>query len=206
MKKISIVIVDHHDVVRSGLKLWFESEPGIEVVAEATCGNDVLQLLSLFKPDVLLLALHLPDRDGHDVIREIRENGLEIPILAMTGYKSEPSQRAIQSGANGFLTKNETRDHFIEAIRWAAESKLGIWLSTEEAIKQHHIQSLIIQIGLTKTDLKILSLLELTNSQIAEKICLSVGTVKNHVTSIYTKLGVSTRIAAYNWALLNDII
>lgn len=206
MKKISIVIVDHHEMVRSGLKSWFENEPDIEVVAEATCGNDVLNLLSLFKPDVLLLALHLPDKDGHDVIREIRGTGLDIPILAMTGHSNEHSYKAIKCGANGFLAKDERRDHFIKAVRWAAGCELGIWLSTEETAKQYHIELVVAQAGLTKTDLKILPLLELTNSEIAQNLCLSVGTIKNHVTQIYGKLGVSTRIAAYHWAITNGIM
>jgi NarL family two-component system response regulator LiaR len=197
---ITVLIVDDHEMVRSGIKQWLESEPDISVAAESARGADALQLVSVLKPNVLLIAIHLPDKNGHDVIREIRAAGLTLPILAMSGYADERARPALEAGANGFLYKGESRERFVDAVRWAAIGKHGVWLSKAEMAIQKEADVAIARAHLTRTDLKILGLLHLSNSEIAANLFLSVGTVKNHVTCLYSKLGVNTRIAAHEWA------
>jgi DNA-binding NarL/FixJ family response regulator len=200
MHMINVLIADDHDMVRSGIKQWLESEPDIRVVAETGRGADALQLVSVLKPNVLLIAMRLPDKNGHEVIRDIRGAGMVLPILAMSGYADERARLAFDAGANGFLYKGESREQFVDAIRWAALGKHGVWISKTEAAIQKHDDMAIARANLTRTDLKILALLHLSNSEIASNLFLSVGTVKNHVTCLYSKLGVNTRIAAHEWA------
>src|ERR1043165_309071 len=105
MQMITVLIVDDHDMVRFGIKQWLESEPDIRVVAETARGADALQLVTVLKPNVLLIAMRLPDKNGHEVIRDIRAAALTLPILAMSGYADERARLAFEAGANGFLYK-----------------------------------------------------------------------------------------------------
>lgn len=200
MHMITVLIADEHEMVRFGIKQWLESEPDIRVVAETARGTDVSQLVRQFNPAVLLLAVRWPDKNGHEIIRELRAASNELAILAMSGYADERARLAFDAGANGFLYKGESREQFVDAIRWAVSGRQGVWISKAEAAIQKQDDLAIARAHLTRTDLKILALLQLSNSEIAANLFLSVGTVKNRVTSLYSKLGVSTRIAAYEWA------
>lgn len=192
-------------MARCGMKQWLESELDIAVVAETSVGTDVLPLALERKPQILLLALHLPDKDGCDVIHEIRAARAPLSILAMA-HSEDRARAVLEAGANGFLFKGESRDQFVNAIRWAASGKLGVWVSRAEAALQEQVDRAIATAHLTRTDLNILRLLHLTNSEIAAKLSLSVGTVKNHVTALYSKLGVTTRIAAFRWGHSKGIL
>jgi DNA-binding NarL/FixJ family response regulator len=205
MNRITVLIADEHEMARCGMKQWLESELDISVVAETSVAADVLQLALARKPQVLLLALHLPDKNGYDVIHEIRAAGASLPILVM-GHSEDRSRAVIEAGANGFLFKREGRDQFVSAIRWAASGKHGVWISKAEAAIQQQVDRAIATANLTRTDLNILRLLHLTNSEISAKLSLSVGTVKNHVTGLYSKLGVNTRIEAFSWGHSKGIL
>ncbi len=197
---VRVLIVDDHEMVRKGIKSWLDAEPDITVVAEANRGEDVLSSIQSFTPDVLMLDLHLPDKHGLDVIRELRANGDTTPILVMTGYQKQRARAVLEAGANGFLIKEEKRERIIEAVRWAALREAGTWISPSTATELMQTDSAIQKANLTKTELKVLCLIEKSNAEIAEKLFLSEGTVKNHMSTIYSKLGLSSRIAAADWA------
>jgi DNA-binding NarL/FixJ family response regulator len=203
---VRVLIVDDHEMVRKGIKSWLDAEPDIEVVAEANRGADVLANMQSFAPDVLMLDLHLPDKHGLDVIREIRAKGDTTPILVMTGYQKQRARAVLEAGANGFLIKEEKRERIIEAVRWAALREAGNWISPLTASELMQTDSAIQKANLTKTELKVLGLIEKSNAEIAEKLFLSEGTVKNHVSAIYTKLGLSTRLDAAAWARKHGIL
>jgi two-component system response regulator DegU len=153
-----------------------------------------------------MLDLHLPDMHGLDVIRKLRSEKNTTPILVMTGYEKQRAKAVLEAGANGFLIKEETRDRVIEAVRWAASGEDGSWLSPSVAGELMKAGTAIEQAGLTKTELKVLGLIQKSNSEIAEKLYLSEGTIKNHISNIYSKLNVSSRIEAANWARKNGIL
>jgi DNA-binding NarL/FixJ family response regulator len=200
VKPIRVVIADDHEMVRKGLKAWLDSEPDISVVAEGASGRVVPDLIQLHSPDVLMLDLHLPDKHGLDVIKELRAAGVLTPILVMTGYEKQRARAVLLAGANGFLNKEEKRDRIMEAVRWAASGESGTWLSPTAASEWIQSNVAIEKAELTKTELRVLELIELSNSRIAATLFLSEGTVKNHITNIYSKLNLNNRLEAIAWA------
>lgn len=205
-RSIKVVIADDHEMVRKGLKAWLDAEPDITVVAEGANGRVVRDLIQLHAPDVLMLDLHLPDKHGLDVIKELRAAGIRIPILVMTGYEKQRARAVLLAGANGFLNKEEKRDRIMEAVRWAASGEEGTWLSPAAASEWIQSNVAIEKAELTKTELRVLELIELTNPQIAARLFLSEGTVKNHITNIYSKLNLSNRQEAITWAQQHGLL
>jgi len=206
MKKIKVLIADDHEMVRKGIRSWLEFESDIEVIGEAEKGADALAKVSSLKPDVLLLDLHFQDMHGLDMIRSLRGEKNETPILVMTGYEKQRAKAVLEAGANGFLNKLETRERLLDAIRWASKREAGSWISPSVATELMQTNNAVQSAGLTKTELKVLSLIEHNNPKIAEKLFLSEGTIANHISNIYSKLGVSTRLEAAAWARKNGIL
>ena len=206
MKPITVLIVDDHEMVRKGVKSWLDAEDDITVVDEANNGQDAIRKVKALKPDVLLLDLHLPDMHGLEIIRALRGERNTTPILVMTGYEKQRAKAVLEAGANGFLNKEESRERIIEAVRWASRGEEGAWISPAIAGELMNSGRVIEQAGLTKTELKVLALIGRSNPDIAEALCLSEGTVKNHVSNIYSKLGVSTRSEAAAWAKKNGVL
>ncbi len=199
-RPIRVVIADDHEMVRKGLKAWLVAEQDISVVAEGSTGKAVPDLIQLHSPDVLMLDLHLPDKHGLDVIKDLRAAGVQTPILVMTGYEKQRARAVLLAGANGFLNKEENRDRITDAVRWAASGETGTWLSPAAASEWIQSNVAIEKSELTKTELRVLELIELSNALIAAKLFLSEGTVKNHITNIYSKLNLSNRQEAIAWA------
>lgn len=193
-------------MVRKGLKTWLDAEPDIHVVGEASTGKEVSYLLELYTPDVLLLDLHLPDKHGLDVIKDLRAAGNEIPILVMTGYETQRARAVLLAGAKGFLNKEEKRERITDAVRWAASGETGTWLSPTAASEWIQSNAAIEKAELTKTELRVLELVELSNPMIAEKLYLSEGTIKNHMTNIYSKLNLNCRYDVIAWAKQHGVL
>ncbi len=206
MESIRVLIADDHDMVRFGIKSWLESEEGITVVGEVTKGSDVISMITVLKPDVALLDLHFPDKHGLDVIRELRSTGDDTPILIMTGYEKQRAKAVLEAGASGFLNKEEPKERVIEAVRWAAKRTGGKWVSPSVAMEVMEANTAIEQAQLTKMELKVLTLIEHKNTEIAIKLFISEGTVKNHISIIYSKLGVSSRLEAAAWARKHGLL
>jgi DNA-binding NarL/FixJ family response regulator len=205
-RPIRVVIVDDHEMVRKGLKAWLDSEPDISVVAEGWTGKAVPGLLQLHTPDVLMLDLHLPDQHGLDVIKQLRTAGIRIPILVMTGYEKQRARAVLLAGANGFLNKEEKRDRIMDAVRWAASGESGTWLSPAATAEWIQANMAIEKAELTKTELRVLELVELPNPVIATRLYLSEGTIKNHMTNIYSKLNQNSRQDVIEWAKQHGLL
>jgi DNA-binding NarL/FixJ family response regulator len=206
MNPIRVLIADDHEMVRKGIRTWLESETDIEVVDDIERAKDIGIKVNHHKPDVLMIDLHFPDLHGLDVIRSLRASGDTTPILVMTGYEKQRAKAVLEAGANGFISKEESKERVIEAVRWAAKREDGLWISPAAAKEVVESDKAIAQADLTKTEVKIISLIERANSEIAEKLFLSEGTIKNHISNIYSKLGVSSRSEAIYWARKNGIL
>jgi DNA-binding NarL/FixJ family response regulator len=206
MSTIRVVISDDHDVVRAGFRGWLEMEEDIQVVGEARNGPDTLELIDTLNPDVLLQDICMPGVDGLEVIRHLSRTGSPTRVLAMTGFDSKGVKATLDSGACGYLVKEEKRELIVEAIRWAARRCKGFWVSPSAAEDLTKADDAVIRTELTKTELAVLRLIEHTNAQIAAQLYISERTVKNHVTSIYDKLGVHSRIEAVKWARTHNLI
>ena len=206
MNPIRVIIVDDHEMIRFGVRRWLEAEPEIEVVAEVARGASAIEQAVVLKPDVMILDLHLPDMHGLDVIRQLRASSNDLPILVMTGYERRRARAVLEAGANGFLTKMESRERVLDAVRWAARREEGRWISPAIADELLESDKEIAAADLTKTEHRVLALIERHTSEIAAELFLSEGTIKNHLTTIYQKLNVKGKSEATEWAKRNGLL
>jgi DNA-binding NarL/FixJ family response regulator len=124
----------------------------------------------------------------------------------MTGYQKQRARAVLEAGANGFLIKEEKRERIVEAVRWASLREPGNWVSPITVAELTQTDSAINKVKLTRTELRILALIGKPNAEIAKKLLISEGTVKNQVSNIYSKLDVNSRSDAAAWARKHGIL
>jgi DNA-binding NarL/FixJ family response regulator len=196
-----VVVVEDHTLVRQSLiKTISAGLPGFEVVGEAGMGTEGLELIKKLKPDLVLLDIGIPGEDGLEVASQIRRHVPSTRIVFLTMYEDDASiRRAVGLGADGYLPKTVSTEELLQALRAVAEG--GSYLSPRIA---RRVMTLVGARNaapahwLTDRELEILRLLAQASrpTEVAEKLYLSVKTVKNHLTSIYAKLGVETAAQA----------
>ena len=203
---IRVVIIDDHPAIRTGIRSALSKTKDITIVGEAARGDDALYLIDRLHPDVALMDCRLPGIDGTKVAQLIHTRGLETRVLAMSAFTDEHYvQSMLQAGAAGYLLKEEALDTVIDALR--AVHRGEVWYSREVMSKvvdmaRGGANTAFGHAGLTDREVGVLRLLARgwDNQRIAKDLHISEGTVKNHVTSIYTKLDVRTRAEAVAWA------
>lgn len=201
---IKILICDDQDLVCEGLRAILGTDPELQVVGVANDGAEALELLARLKPDVALMDLKMPVMNGVQATRRIRQEYPEVRVLALTTYDADEWVfDAIRSGAAGYLLKDARRETLIAAIKDVAQGKTPVdpavagKLFNRVAQDQPPPDSAIAQ-DLSEREREILGLLAngLTNADIAARLFLSEGTVRNYVSAIFAKLGVSDRTQA----------
>jgi len=207
---IKVMLVDDHAMVRSGLGAFLYAFDDLELVGEASSGEKAIQLCHKVKPDVVLMDLIMPEMDGATATKKIREQCPEIQVIALTSFKEkELVEGALQAGAIGYLLKDVTANELADAIRSAMAGKPT--LSPEAAqvlIQATRAPAEQIGFDLTEREREVLRLLTqgMNNNQIAEELVISVSTSKFHVSSILSKLHVSSRTEAVSIALKNKLV
>jgi NarL family two-component system response regulator LiaR len=206
---IRVVIVDDHAVVRSGLSAFLMVYDDLEFVGEAASGEEAVRLCKNLCPDVVLMDLVMPGMDGAAATQAIRENCPDIQVIALTSFKEDDLvQRTLRAGAIGYLLKNVSASELVNAIRAAHAGRPT--LAPEAAHVLIHASQNPTSIGsdLTAREHEILALMVsgLSNPEIADKLVVSRSTVKFHVSSILSKLGVSSRTQAVTLALQNKLV
>ena len=198
----SIVIADDHAVMRSGLKMLLEAEQDLQVVAEAGDVEETIRKLKAYKPDVLLLDLHMPGGPSLQFIPEMQEASPATRIVVLTMQNSPGYVReALRAGALGYVTKEAADAELVEAVRLAAEDqpylhpRLGAKLATEPANEGPPDD-------LTEREVQVLRLIALghTNTEIASQLYLSVRTVESHRAHIQQKIRLTTRAELVSYA------
>jgi len=193
VSEIRVVIADDHAVVRAGLKLLLDAEEGLEVVAEAGAVEETRRRVSAYKPDVLVLDLNMPGEPSLPAIPELAER-TAIVVLTM---QDDPAfaREALQSGAKGYVLKEAADAELVEAVRAAAAGRTYLNPSLGARIAAAPTEPSGPPDGLTDREVEILRLIALghTNTEIAERLYLSVRTVESHRSHIQQKLGRTTR-------------
>jgi DNA-binding NarL/FixJ family response regulator len=203
-KAIRVLVADDHLVYRIGIRNLLGSEPGFDVIGEAADGNQAVDLFGKLRPDVLLLDLRMPQKNGIEVVRAIRAEFSDGRILVLTSYQTEEEIfQVLQAGALGYVLKDVGREMLMQAIR--AVNAGTRWLAPSIR-KQFDDRALRQQ--LTAREVEVLKLLArgLTNREIASVCSISASTVKNHLNSVMAKLEVADRTEAVSFCLSRGIV
>jgi len=209
-KLIRVMLVDDHAVVRSGLSTFLLTCDDMELVGEASSGEQALRLCPRVEPDVVLMDLVMPGMDGATATRKIREQCPDIQVIALTSFKEqELVQGALQAGAIGYLLKDISADELANAIRAAYAGKPTLAPEAAQALIQAtRLPADNVGFDLTEREKEVLALMMegLNNNQIAERLVVSRSTAKFHVSSVLSKLGAASRTEAVATALKHKLV
>ena len=212
---IRVLICDDQDLVRDGLQAILSVAPGIEVVGEASNGDQALEMVEAYSPDVVLMDLKMPGTNGIIATRNINNRFAGVKVLILTTYDApEWVDDAIKAGAAGYLLKDAPRHRLIEAIKGTAGGRTHVdpgvagQLFDRVSISPRPQPDSSITAGLTERELEVLKALGrgLTNAEIAARLFLSEGTVRNYVSAVLTKLEVADRTQAAVLAVRHGIV
>jgi DNA-binding NarL/FixJ family response regulator len=203
-RKISILIADDHFIVRSGLVALIHAESDMRVVAEAVDGGQAIELFRKHQPDLALMDLRMPVKNGNETIELIRHEFPDARILVLTAFSGdEDIHRALNAGAHGYVLKSATSDGLIPAIRAVAAGEL--WVPRDVASRLAVRSSYG---SLTAREIQVLkeTARGKANKEIAAALAISKHTVKDHLKSILAKLNVADRTEAVTAAVQHGII
>ena len=210
---INIMITDDHSMIREGLKNLLELDGDIKVIAEAENGEECLDKLKTFKPDVLLLDINMPKMNGLEVLKALKDRKSKVKVLVLTGHnETEYLMKAVDIGINGYVLKDSESAELKKAIFTIADGETYIQpslYSGSQFLKmiQKNEDELKID-ALTKREMEVLKEMAVGkfNRDIAKEMKISERTVKNHISSIFKKLEVTDRTQAAVFAIRNNII
>ncbi|MCL4275081.1 MAG: response regulator transcription factor [Anaerolineales bacterium] len=206
---IKILLVDDHAVVRSGLSKFLMVNKDLKLVGEASDGAEAVQMVALHKPDIVLMDLMMPGMDGIAATREIHKKYPQVKVIALTSFAEQNMvQGALQAGAVGYLQKNVTAKELGIAIHAACEGRMTLSAEAAQVLANSVAQPQIPGGQLTERERDVLKCMVdgLNNNEIAERLVVSLGTVKFHISNIFHKLGVDSRVEAVKLALEQKLV
>lgn len=205
-QQIRLVIADDHPIFRDGLRRLLEAEPGLKVIGEASDGNDAVKLARQLKPDVMLLDLAMPRQPGLEALRDLSiggANGVKVILLTAAAEKHQIVE-ALQLGARGVVLKDSATQLLLKSIHTVMAGEYWVGREAVSNLVQYlrmqmqasNEESRQKKFGLTPRELEIVSAVVAgySNKEIAEYFKISEDTVKHHLSNIFDKLGVSTRL------------
>ncbi|MDY4892771.1 MAG: response regulator transcription factor [Agathobacter sp.] len=209
---VTIMIADDHSMVREGLKSLLELDGDIQVIEEAVDGEDCLEKLKTCKPDVLLLDINMPKKNGLEVLQCINKSNLKVKVLVLTVHNEvEYLIKAVDIGVDGYILKDSESAELKKAIFAITKGENYIQPDLIPALNSKMIEKNSDKDkidSLTKREFEVLKLLAvgMYNKEIAEKLNISERTVKNHVSNIFKKLEVTDRTQAAVFTIRNNLI
>ncbi len=215
-KIIRILIADDHPIFRHGLRTLLEAEPDLRVIGEASDGAEAVQSAAQMKPDILLLDLTMPRMPGMDALRELSTAELPVHTIVLTvAIEKAQIVEALQLGARGIVLKDSATEFVLKSIRavmggfyWVGNERVSNLIQCLHDLMPKSGAAKPKTFGLTPRELDVVSAIVAgcTNKEIAQKFSLSEQTVKHHLTSIFDKLGVSTRLELALFATQNNLV
>ncbi len=203
MSQITVLLADDHPVLRRGIRTILEMEDDIMVVAETGDGDETIQRALELRPDVLVLDVSMPRRNGIEVIKELSTSEPPFKVLVLSAYDDENFIiEMVEAGAAGYLLKREALETIVEAVRGVAAGENG-WFSRAIISKMLAAQKTSREISFTDREREILHYLTLgwTNTKISEKLGISERTVRYHLRNIYDKIDADSRGMAIAWGI-----
>jgi DNA-binding NarL/FixJ family response regulator len=218
-KKIRVLVVDDHAIVRQGLRMFIEMQADMDVVGEGTNGLEAVELAARLHPDVILLDLLMPQMDGVEATSKITLHNPQARVLILTSFGEDDKVfPAIRAGAQGYLLKDIQPRDLVQAVRETYQGKAQLHpdiarrlmaaVSGEAPARQGQPGALPSALQeLTEREREVLEQIArgLTNREIAEKMVISEKTVKTHVSNLLDKLGLEDRTRAAIWALKHGL-
>jgi DNA-binding NarL/FixJ family response regulator len=209
---VKVMIADDHSMIREGLRQLLELEGDFEVIAEACDGVECMDKLQNIKPDVLLLDINMPNMNGLEVLQKMKDKRMKVKVLVLTVHNEvEYLLKAVNIGVNGYLLKDSESAELKKAINAVVGGDDYIQPSLIPLLNAKMIDvdkdSVKIE-KLTRRELEVLKLLAVGkyNKEVAEELEISERTVKNHVSNIFKKIGVTDRTQAAVFAIRNNLI
>lgn len=212
---VRIMIVDDHDLFRTGLSSLLASKPDFEVVAQASGGRMGVRLAHELRPDVILMDLRMPDLGGEEATKIIVEEDPNVRIVMLTVATDEAAVAgAVRAGACGYLVKDSPIDEVVDAARaaargiaWLSPGAAGALLERVRREQVHPVMDPAALESLTAREVEVLRLLAQghENAEIASELGISARTAKNHVSSILAKLELTNRVQAAVFAVQNGL-
>jgi NarL family two-component system response regulator LiaR len=206
---IRVLIVDDHPMVRAGLRDYILAYDWMEMAGEAENGVEAVEFCAAHEVDVVLMDMVMPLMDGSEATRRIIALGKPIKVIILTSFHEQNLvQQALMAGATSYLLKNINAEQLSDAIKAAHGGFSRLAPEATQVLIQVSRQKTSVGFNLTKKEREILALLVkgLSNLEISNQVCISMATVKYHLTNIYTKLGAKNRVEATIIALENNLV
>ena len=205
---MKLLLVDDHQMVRLGLKSYFELQDGVEVVGEATNGAEGISMALALRPDVIVMDIVMPEVNGIDATLAILKEWPEAKILIVTSYlDNEKIMPVLNTGAKGYMLKTSSADELFHAVQKVAAGELAIEQEVSKKVEynRNHVE---LHEDLTARERDVLQLIAkgYENQRIADELFISLKTVKTHVSNILAKLEVSDRTQAAVYAFQHHLV
>ena len=206
---IKVLIVDDHSLVRNGIKTILGIYDDIEVIGEAENGKEALEICGKCLPDVVLMDLVMPELNGIEATKKILESWPTIKVVTLTSFVDKKLiEDSLKAGAIGYVLKNISGENLVATIRDAEKGKSTLSSEASDFLISNIKKPTVVEYQLTNQEKNILGCLVegLSNKNIAQKLVLSLSTVKFHVSNILNKLGASSRAEAISIAIKNKLV
>jgi DNA-binding NarL/FixJ family response regulator len=212
---IRVLLVDDQELVRSGFRLILEQADGIQVAGEAADGREAVRLGKELNPDVVLMDVRMPELDGIEATRRLRQAGVEARVLVLTTFDlDEYVYSAMRAGASGFLLKDAPREQLVTAIRTVARGEALLAPAITRRLIERFVdrpapaEATPALAELSARELEVLRLVArgLSNGEIADELVIGEATVKTHVANVLRKLGLRDRVQAVVLAYESGVV
>ena len=211
---LRLLLVDDHVIVRTGLRMLFQSEPDLQVVGEAGSGAEAITAVAALHPDVVIMDVAMPGMNGIEATRQIKASSPETAVLALTMHEDEQYFFAmLNAGASGYIPKRAAPDDLVAAVRVVAEGNVFLYSSLARFLMKDIVEQRLTPAGegddgLTTREIEVLTLIAegRTSREIAEALVISVKTVERHRENIMNKLYLHSRVELVKYAMKRGLI